>query len=289
MKNHRKIFIIIGVLFSNYLFTMEWPIQDGNPVSNFGWNDSGQAALGNIFEGNGEITAIDNGELIFFQFGYNSASRLPAPLGSWIALDHTEGGLISIYSRISNEKISIPNFIEKDMVLGMAGRSGWSNRQGVYFSLFDRKERRWVNPAMIVSPLQDTRAPIIHSVMLQNAERRSFDLAQVRNISQGRYSISAVVTDTRLSPNENPLAPYRITCVMNGIEVGTLNFETYSSRDGVLMVHRNGLVPVKQVYAPIPGFEIGEILLTRGQVILDIIAYDIAGNSQSIQYRLQID
>jgi hypothetical protein len=142
---------------------------------------------------------------------------------------------------------------------------------------------------MIIAPLPDTRAPTIQSVSLKDADSRIIDPALVRNISQGRYTISVVAMDTRLLPNETPLAPYRITSIVNGSEVGTLNFETYSARDGTLMVHRNGLAPVRQVYANAPGFEVGEVWFTRGQARLEVIAQDINGNSQTVVYSLTVD
>jgi hypothetical protein len=271
------------------VYGMDWPSQNIFLINNFGWNDGGRPILGVSFGAEGPMLAADGGELIFMHGTSDTASRLPSPLGTWVALDHGEG-LISIYSRFENKSsLDIPNFVEKGFPLGVAGRSGWSGRRGFYFSLFDRKERRWVNPSMIISPLSDTRSPIIQSVLLKNAEGRIIDPGQVKSISQGRYTISVAAADTRITPNENLLAPYRIVCMVNGSEIGTLNFETYSARDGVLMVYRNGLVPVKQVYAPAPGFEVGEIWFTRGQASLEIIAQDISGNSQSIPYRLLVE
>jgi hypothetical protein len=55
------------------------------------------------------------------------------------------------------------------------------------------------------------------------------------------------------------------------------------------MVARNGLVPVREVYAPAPGWEAGKIWLTRGQAALEIIAQDVAGNTRNILYRLQVE
>jgi hypothetical protein len=96
--------------------------------------------------------------------------------------------------------------------------------------------------------------------------------------------------DRAVSPAAlNSLAPYRILCSVNGQEIGALTFETYSARDGTLMVSRNGLVPVRQVYARHPAFEIGDLWFTRGQATLEIVVQDILRNSQSITFRLQID
>ena len=282
-------FAALCVVAGSLLYGMDWPVENGNLINNFGWNDGGKPALGMTFEAEGSVGAAEDGELIFVQYGFSSASRIPAPQGAWAALEHGEG-IISIYAGLDEDtRPELPARLEKNVPLGIAGRSGWSEQRGFHFSLFDRKERRWVNPSMIISPLPDTRPPVIQSVTLRNGENRLIDPAQVRGVTQGRYTILVTAADTRVGPNENPLAPYRITCVINGSEAGTLNFETYSARDGSLMVYRNGLVPVTQVYEPAPGFEVGEAWLTRGQAILEIIAQDITGNSQSARYQLAVE
>jgi hypothetical protein len=210
-------------------------------------------------------------------------------LGAWIAVDHGDG-LVSIYSRFEDqETLVLPERVGEGTVIASAGQSGWTNRTGFYFSFFDRRERRWVNPSMIISPLPDTRQPLIQSVELRNAEGRLINPAQVRSISQGRYTILVNATDTRLEPGENPLAPFRIVCSVNGVEIGALNFETYSVRDGVLMAYRNSLAPVRQVYETYPSYEAGEVWFTRGQATLELIAQDRAGNSRSATFRLQVD
>jgi hypothetical protein len=290
----RFLALIIGIalfppLTHSPLYGMDWPSPDADLIQNFGWNDNGRPRLGAVFAAGGSLRAAERGELLFVRRKNDAASGLPAPLGDWIAIDHGDG-LISIYSRFENRETGrIPNDIGKNTPLGTAGISGWSNQEGFYFSLFDRKERRWVNPSMIITPFRDTTAPVIQSVKLKNAGGEFFDPALTRNISQGRYTVSVQAADTLDAAGIHPLAPHRIVCSVNGSEIGSLNFETYSTRDGVLMVYRNGLMPVKQVYAPYPAFEVGEVWLNRGQVSLEIIAQDIAGNSRSVLYRLTIE
>jgi hypothetical protein len=284
----RSFFICLFVSFCVYISAMDWPSTNGRMVHNFGWNDNGQPLLGTSFESDSSVEAAENGEIFFTDTGSKNASRLPSPLGAWTAIDHGDG-LISIYSRFGDRSpIYREEKAEKGNHLASSGTSGWSNTKGFYFSLFDRKERRWVNPAMIISRLPDTQSPVIHSVLLQNSAGGFIDPAEARSVSQGRYTLSVEASDTLFSGG-SPLAPYRITCLVNGSETGALNFETYSARDGTLLVYRNGLVPVKQVYAPVPRYEIGEVRFTRGQVTLEIIAQDISGNSRSIVYRLVIE
>jgi hypothetical protein len=262
----------------------------------FGMNDNGLPLLGAVFEDEGVVGAADRGELLYVgRKGDGGASRLPSPLGAWAAVDHGDG-IISVYSRLDEEQPeTIPLQVNKNTPLGLPGRSGWSAsagpaaKRGFYFFLFDRKERRWINPSMIITPFPDTIAPTITRVRLRDEEGSLHDPAQTRTISQGRYFVSAAAADTLMGPVENLLAPFRMVCSVNGREAGALSFETYSARDGVLMVYRNGLVPVREVFAPAPGWEIGETRLTRGQVTLEIITQDIAGNSRSVVYRLQVE
>jgi hypothetical protein len=271
------------------LYPMDWPSQDARIIRNFGWNDEGRPSLGNAFASEGPVLAADKGELLFYHSPSNTASTLPSPLGSWVALEH-EDGIIGIYSRFEDSGVpSIPDKLDKDTVIAAAGQSGWTGAGGFHFSLFDRRERRWVNPSAIITPQEDTRPPQIGGVVLRNSRNTQLDLSQTRAIPQGRYTILVTASDTRTNANDIPLAPYRIVCSVNGIEIGGVTFETFSVRDGVLMVYRNSLVPARQVYGPNPAFEIGEVDFIRGQVTLAVIAQDIRGNSRDSLYRFQVE
>jgi hypothetical protein len=268
---------------------MDWPVEGAALYRNFGWNEGGRPLLGAIFEGEGPVFTSEEGELLYRRRLGDKASRLPAPLGSWIAVDH-EDGIVSIYGRLEDQPhAQIPPVLRKDYPLASMGQSGYAEKRGVYFSLFDRRERRWVNPAMIVPPLEDTRPPLIQIVRLRNASGLLIDPAVTRTISQGRYTVTVGAVDTLNLPEEYPLAPHRLICSVNGGEIGTLSFETCSARNGTLLVNRNGPVPAREVYAPFPGFEVGELWLTRGQAALELIAQDMAGNTRSVVFRLQVE
>ncbi|MDR1239412.1 MAG: M23 family metallopeptidase [Treponema sp.] len=291
MKKRRPFFTGLFFLFLTAVLgtAMDWPVRDARLIRNFGWNDQGRPALGSSFVGEGPILAAEKGELLFSRGGGSMASRLPSPLGSWLALDHGDG-LISIYSRFLDAgETRAAKQVDRNEPLARMGISGWASRGGVYFSLFDRRERRWINPSMIITPFPDSRQPLFQFVLLRNSEGQQINPAQVRTLRQGRYTVLAAVSDAMTSPGDPPLAPHRIVCSVNGSEIGALSFETLSSRDGRLMAYRNGLVPAKQVYAPFPGFEIGELAFTRGQATLEIVAQDVTGNSRSAVYRLLIE
>jgi murein DD-endopeptidase MepM/ murein hydrolase activator NlpD len=268
---------------------MDWPSAGAALISNFGVNDRGGPNLGTTFSGDGVVHAAETGELLFVKQGPDTASRIPSPLGTWAAIDHGDG-LISVYSRLDDKKrLSLPKTIEKNMGIAEMGISGWSKEKGFHFSLFDRKERRWVNPAMIISRLPDSRPPVIQAVRLQSAASRNIDVSQLKSsISQGRYTVFVNIADLTAT-GESALAPFRIICSVNGREIGALTFETFSARDGRLLIYRNGLMPVKEVYADYPAFEMGEVVFTRGQASLEVIAQDINENSYTAVYKFSVD
>jgi hypothetical protein len=280
---------VLGILVIPAMFAMDWPSAEAVMTANFGGNDNGLPHVEITFEGEGPVRAVAGGEVIFVNTLRNNASRIPSPMGAWVAIDHGDG-LISIYSHLEDPPaIPVPDQPDQGRVIAAAGQSGWANQKGFSFGFFDRKERRWINPSMIISPLPDTVAPVIHSVELISADGRVFNPASTKNVGQGRYTVSVYATDTRLNAQESPLAPYRILSSVNGQELGALAFETYSARDGVLMVFRNGMIPVRKVYARHPAFEIGDLWFTRGQATLEIIAQDVLGNFRNVTFRLQID
>jgi murein DD-endopeptidase MepM/ murein hydrolase activator NlpD len=287
----RGIFLILAAVLGTAALgtAMDWPAPEARLIRNFGWNDEGRPVLGNSFTGEGPILAAERGELLFSRGGEVLSSRLPSPLGSWLALDHGDG-LISIYGRLAEDGgPRIPDRMERGAPLALMGSSGWSSREGFYFSLFDRRERRWINPSMIIAPFPDTRPPLFRQVTLRSAEGRQINPAQTQTLSQGRYTVLAAVSDAMTTAADPSLAPRRIVCSVNGAEIGALSFETLSARDGKLMVYRNGLAPAAQVYAPFPGFEVGEVGFTRGRATLEIIAQDMAGNSRSAVFRLIVE
>jgi len=278
--------IAASAVSGDILDAMSWPSEDASLLRNFGANDRGDPVLGMVFGGGTEVLAAETGEVIFRRTKNDPASRLPSPLGAWTAVDHSDG-LISIYSRYATSTIG--SHVEKQQPIAVCGTSGWSNREGFYFMLFDRRDRRWINPAMIITPVQETRAPQIFSVDLVNSQGQ---LMQSRSLSQGRYTVIVnAAGGTRLngSAPSIPYAPQKIVCSVNGAEVGALNFEAISARDGVSMVFRNGLVSAKQIYARFPAYEAAEVFLTRGQVTLEVIVQDITGTSRSVVNRLTVN
>jgi len=268
-------------------YAFDWPVREGRLTANFGSNSNGIPLLGDFFAASGPIFPANVGELVFIHDSENTAARIPSPLGSWMAIDHGDN-LLGIYGRFEDRRFTpVPTLVETATVIGTTGKSGWTEQEGVYFAFYDRRERRWVNPSVMISGINDTVPPVIRQVELRNAADTPFNPAFSLHIPQGLYRIYVDAVDT-LQPGGNSLAPNRIICSVNGVEIGTLSFETLVSRNGHRMVYRNGLVEAALVYDA-KGYGLGEIRFTRGQAVLVIEVRDIADNVRSVTYRLTID
>jgi hypothetical protein len=276
------------IVMSLCLYAMDWPSPEAKLSGNFGRNISGSPLLGDEFIAEGPVFAAEDGELIFRRNTHDNAGRIPSTLGATLVLDHGDG-ILTVYSRVQDDERPLPDLVEKGDVIAFAGKSGWTKTEGFNFTVFDRKERRWVNPSLIITPMPDIRAPVIQSVRLRNDEGREIDLALDRSIRQGNWTIIVNATDSQNDSGERNLMPHKIESSVNGIETGMLTFETFSARDGVLMMYRNGMTPVSKIYKPFPAVETGEVWFSRGQANLEIIVADVSGNSRRAFYRLFIE
>ncbi|MDR3276802.1 MAG: M23 family metallopeptidase [Treponema sp.] len=301
-RMQRKLILILMMCAAGgALPALDWPSQDALLTRSFGWNNQGRPALAAVFEAAGPVRAAGAGELLYARQNGDRASRMPAPLGDWIAVDHGDG-LISIYGHLGESRAAAfsQEAIGTGEIIGMAGLSGWSRQQGFSFALYDRKERWWINPSAIIGSREDTGQPVILSVLLQDEEGRSIALDSRRALalSQGRYTVQVNAAIPQAvqagrgagsSAGDSGLVPYTVVVSVNGTEVGALSLETFSARDGVLMAYRNGRVPVETIYGPYPALEAADFWLNRGLADLEIIAQDRAGNERSLSYRLQVE
>ncbi|MDR2468745.1 MAG: M23 family metallopeptidase [Spirochaetaceae bacterium] len=283
----RRIMLMVLCGLSLLLTGMDWPSSEGRLAGNFGMNINGTPLLGELFSAEGDVYSADPGEVLFYAPAGDTGNFV-SPLGNWMAIDHGDS-VISVYARLGTISPSPPARLDKGITLGEAGRSGWVERDGFYFTFFDRRERQWVNPAKILNSLPDTIPPVIHSIKLKNTSGQIFDLAQTRNLRQGRYTLLVHATD-RSEFAETAIAPFRIFCLLNGVEAGRIELETLSARDGVLLTYRNGLVPVRDIYVNAPAIEVaGDVSFTRGQASIEVNAQDFTGNTRNVSYRIFVE
>lgn len=279
--------IAVAALAAAAGFTMDWPTSNGKTAANFGADAGcGTPLTGDVVSAEGDVYSADPGDVLMTVSADDTQNFVP-PLGNWVAIDHG-GGMVSVYTRLGTVA-AVNDRVEKGVTIAAAGQSGWTARDGFELSFFDRHERQWVNPLRILNTLPDTVPPSIHTVKLKNSAGQFIDLAQTRTLRQGHYTVSVYASD-RAESAEGSLMPFSIICLLNGVEAGRLELETFNARDGVLLINRNGSVPARQVYANYPALEAAnEVLFTRGQANLDVSVQDFAGNIRKALYHLYVE
>jgi hypothetical protein len=271
------------------LGAIDWPTQTGELVRDFGSNDGGTASVGETFVGTGPVHAAGGGELVFKQDSSTLANRLPSPLGAWVAVDQGDG-IVGIYGRMENPRdFQTPIQMEKGTILGTMGKTGWTGATGFYFSLYDRGERQWINPALVLTPNPNERPPMVRGLYLVTPEGTKINAAQTKQIRQGAYRLLVDFGESRGAAKTYALIPLRTQWYINGVAQGLLLLETLETKNGQRMVTENKKKAVDQVYQDDQTIDMGTGLFNRGKATLEISIRDKAGNERNITYQLTVE
>ncbi|MCX7655664.1 MAG: peptidoglycan DD-metalloendopeptidase family protein [Treponemataceae bacterium] len=281
-------FIISGMFFS--LFSIEWPTDNRTIRRCFGMNEGGRFFGGIEFTTENPIYTIDAGEVLFYDNDlYTPIRGFPSPFQNWIAIEHQEG-LISIYGKLESFPERTSALIDKGTPLGVPRKRGGSGEGILYFSLYDRKNKQWVHPALLLPSYEDTKAPIIRQVQLVARDGTvPVILGRVKSCKQGAYQIYLDVIDT-LDANPSVITlPFTYQCFVNGIEHSRLQVDTLYVKDGKLFMGKQRSLPVDQVYRKDGLMYLGDIQLTRGKVKIEFLVTDLAGNQRTSTFDIVVE
>lgn len=269
------------------IFAVDWPAPEMSPRAVFGQNVNGRPSVGMVLHGESPVRAMDAGEVIFVGSA-NDSSGLPFTLGNWIAIDHGNG-MVGVYGRLENLSTGFAKtLVEKGSVLGRGGKTGWIKDPGLYFSMIDRKERRWINPAVIAPMRRDTKPPLIRSVSLIGTDGASYAPATVKRVRQGTYRLVVDAVDAEDGTTAN-LAPNRFICLINGRQEASLHLETVAAIDGSLIVARERPENAATVFTATGAYDLGEVRIPRGRVGIEVIVRDAAGNERNAVFSVQAE
>jgi len=237
----------------------------------------------------GLVRASSAGEIIFAADENRKRSALPSILGSFVALEH-EGGMIGLYAGMEGGTVSsYLARVKPGDLLGRTGASGPMDGEGLYFSVFDRKAARWVNPLLLLPKLAESRPPIVRSAALVGTSR-TWILGDSRPVPQGTYSVAIDVFDpTSAAWSMGPSAPYSIRLVVDGVKIVELIFDIASERDGRLSLFSS----IPKDYAAYRHSDgriiLGSRLFYRGKALVEVYVSDYAGNERSFAWSVVIE
>jgi hypothetical protein len=287
----RSLTALIFLLFSGLLglTAFQWPVENKVVTATFGesrWNHFHTGL--DIGGGEQEIRPIDDGELIFIYEEGNTTDFIPTGLGNFLVVEHDKG-IRSTYAHLKEGTIDSEVIrVSKDDIIGIVGDSGASLGKHLHFEVSDGEFRRLVNPLLLLPKLSDSTEPVINGIyiLVDDEARRLSDGAVV---SPGTYM---VIIDT-YDPSEYvsyfcPMAPYKIDMFSDKNALTAISYEALEEKAGALRLHKSDSNSFSEFYHDDWWISASEVTFNPGNVALEFVVIDFAGNSNSIAMTLTV-
>ena len=268
---------LFGCIFSG--FSYDWPVEDRAVTATFGENRWGHFHGGiDIGGGEQEIHPIESGEIIYFFEENDDPRGIPTGLGNFVVVEH-ERGIRSLYAHMRSEnRDNIQISVTKEDVLGIIGESGSALGKHLHLEVFDGELNRLVNPLELLPELSDSTTPDIEALYLEQ-DGTIVRLGPNTAISTGLWILIIDAYDTsNLNGRIYPIAPYRVLVYLNGREEISLPFESLEEDGRNLVLSESGHITDEELYVEDWKLRVGKLLLQEGEMQLEVIVRDIAGN-----------
>jgi murein DD-endopeptidase MepM/ murein hydrolase activator NlpD len=269
---------------------LDWPLAPPRLAATFGTFAEGRVVTGVALSAeDGLVRSAEAGEISFILEEGSYRGVLPAPLGSFVVIEH-QGGMAAVYSHLAPGSLSTYLVAPKaGDILGKPGSSGWIEGPGVLFQVFDRRDLAWVNPLLVLPPLADDKAPVIRSLALSRGGK-VYVLGESPSVPQGTYGISADVADPADSAwAAAPLAPFGIRLAIDGVESAKYVFDVSRGVDGRLMLFALDPVSALVLRTREGRYSLAERLFPRGRASIEVRVEDAAGNKRSASWTVIVE
>lgn len=273
----------LAALSLTLLAAFQWPQKPEALKLNFGGN------AGGFFKGielnlpDSPVLTPAKGEMLFAHDSPRLPGGYPLPNGSLAAIAH-DAGMISIYTGM--QPGSLANYrgvVEQGEILGISPAQGSGRFLGFY--LYDQRERRYINPQILLDTVPDARVPVIKSVALVSANKEQ---ALERNsvVRQGSYSLVMDAADaTALG---FPGAPFDVSVVLDGSERFRVVYDSARMIAGQSLLFSDNAQPEREYFLSDGRISFGPIALTKGRSSISVSATDLAGNKRELSYTITV-
>jgi len=272
-------FACLFILILPFLYGFDWPIEEKTIVSTFGQACGSQFSTGiKIGTREQDVKPITEGEICFYSEINNSPHAIPSGLGNYCILEH-QGGLRSVYSHLKDGSILLSKtFFEDNDVIGVTGISGASYIPNINLTVIDTEYNQIMNPLLLLPPVSDANAPVIQAVYIKRDEG-IIRMQEQNSMPAGHAEIILSVYD----PGENvkyfnPMAPFELLLLVNGIEVKRLIFEGLEQQIHEISLINSDSVQSDELFIEDTMMNLGQIQLSPGNNRIEITASDFLGN-----------
>lgn len=263
----------------------EWPSRDGRFAQQFSqtWGSGPVTFSYWQAEGPRELRAPLEGEAVYVYFAERrGAQSLPSGLDGLIVLSHADGLRTLIEGLSLSQTLLGRSRWRQGEVLGQSRQAGWA------VGLMDPQTGQTLNPQVLFPVVDDPRAPVIGELRLTAEEGGGERLAAPNlRLPLGWYQLRVQAGDPEGSRlQEAWRGVTRLELFLNGLQSGQWTFDALEVKDGRFHIvgHNRPFVTV----SPAPQtYDLGRVFLNQGTNILEISAFDRAGNRTARTLRLE--
>jgi hypothetical protein len=265
--------LLAVLLVSVVLGAWQWPVPVPVPTASFAEPVEGRLLPGMRFgRGAQPVYPVDQGEVIFV-FGPDSLDvrrgAAPSTMGTAVVVEH-QRGFRSLYAHL--QPGTLPqgaSVVFPEVPVGISGESGITPTRSLLLSIIDTETASYVNPMLLLPPLEDAVAPTIGELILVR-DQRELVLTDGVAVGPGTYELRAHVYDQMVWGADGArLLPYRIEAFLNGQTLAIQQFDRLPLSGTVESVLDAG-----------GRLLLGTIAVNAGRADLELVVSDFAGNQR---------
>lgn len=265
------------------LVAFEWPVDPSSLRFNFGFSGGSFKRGSELGVPDAVISASADGDLVFACDAPRLPGGYPLPDGSLAAISH-DSGMMSIYTGIQPGSLSsYMGAVRTGDPIGVAPQA--VSGRFVSFYVYDSREKRFVNPFILLPKMGDDKPPVIRSIAFRSG-KDEIQLDRGVSIRQGAWLL--VIDASDMSPMGLPSAPFELRVVIDGSERFHTVYDAAWASSGESHLFSAQAVPEKDFFLADGRAGFGPVSLTRGTMMLTVIVTDFSGNKREVTYSIQV-
>ena len=278
---------VLILLFFLPLFAFDWPVdklESSQITSYFAQKNGSNPSTSVIISEAEDVRSSDEGyTLIVMQDSKDDTDFFPSALGTAVIISHKDN-LLSLYSNLDKDSLSVfesTNKISKSQKIAKTGNSGFEKSEKTLgFQIIDTKERKAINPAILLPELHSQKPLSISSIQIRNKNGTAYDLQYYKNFQAGTYRIY-------FKRNEITV-PFKTSVLVNGELTDEISYNSVNQEGGKCKVTGLKNYSGKDIYPDEKYMLVGEAVLKTGKLTLSLLFADTKGEQRKINYNITV-
>lgn len=280
------------LFLSSALFGLEnWPLAEPELRRVFTQSTETGLLAGTDVAGTGtDVVSPDKGEiLLIIEPGKNRLQNIPSGLGGIVLLSHDQ----NLRSALTQFQPSV--FLRSKKKVEAGERLGSTldpTAPRVRLLVFDQQLKTVVNPQMVLPSLPDQRSPLLFDATLTSEDKTTtFSLLRQNRASTGYWTLNVEAADPQALGTRDILkGVFSVNGFHNGTEFFRLAVQALKLTNGKLVFEDTGELATgaaREIRTSERGWTLGNLFITEGTNIIELVITDYAGNESSRTFNLR--